>query len=118
MDTGMSDETVGKVWGWMWQWMFLRRGAVCIEEWKALCGGWGICFKSEEKYWEWRSLWDTLADRKEEFRKSSAESTDARSLEMLSREVEKLEVKLRKLRQKAIERGRWRWIRSRIIGDL
>lgn len=54
--TDLTDYYSGRIWEYLWQYIFTGQGAVCPDEWICYCDGFGWCFGGEEGYDDWVSL--------------------------------------------------------------
>ena len=52
--TSLSDYISGRVWEYVWQFVFTGKAVVCPAEHICYCDGFGVCFGGEEKYAEFR----------------------------------------------------------------
>lgn len=51
--TSLSDYISGRVWEYMWQFVFTGENVVCPREHICYCDGFGVCFGGEEQYEEY-----------------------------------------------------------------
>jgi hypothetical protein len=51
--TQLSDYFSGRVWEYIWQFIFTGQNAVCPKEHVCYCDGFGVCFGGEEQYKEY-----------------------------------------------------------------
>lgn len=56
LQTDLSDYIAGRIWEYLWQYVFTGKPVVCVEESICLCDGYGFCFGGPEKYQEWRDM--------------------------------------------------------------
>lgn len=54
--TDLSDYIAGRVWEYLWQYVFTGKPVVCPEESVCLCDGYGICFGGRGKLNSYRNL--------------------------------------------------------------
>ena len=52
LGTSLSDYISGRVWEYVWQFLFTGKAVVCPAEHICNCDGFGVCFGGEEKYAE------------------------------------------------------------------
>lgn len=50
LHTDLSDYISGRVWEYIWQFVFTGQHVVCPKEHICYCDGFGVCFGSEEEY--------------------------------------------------------------------
>jgi len=55
LGTRLSDYISGRVWEYVWQFVFTRKPIVCPVEHICYCDGFGVCFGGPEKYDEYRA---------------------------------------------------------------
>lgn len=48
--TSLSDYISGRVWEYMWQYIFTGENVLCPKEHVCYCDGFGVCFAGEEEY--------------------------------------------------------------------
>ena len=54
--TSLSDYISGRVWEYVWQFVFTGKPIVCPAEHVCYCDGFGVCFGGAEKYEEFRAM--------------------------------------------------------------
>lgn len=54
--TSLSDDISGRVWEYVWQFVFTGKPIVCPAEHVCYCDGFGVCFGGAEKYEEFRAM--------------------------------------------------------------
>ncbi|KAL1621141.1 hypothetical protein SLS54_005635 [Diplodia seriata] len=54
--TPLSDALSGRIWEYIWQYVFTGRNVYCPIQHVCYCDGFGVCFGDEEKYKDWTSL--------------------------------------------------------------
>ncbi|KAI9886179.1 MAG: E3 ubiquitin-protein ligase hrd1 [Watsoniomyces obsoletus] len=54
--TDLTDYYSGRIWEYLWQYIFTGKGEVCPEEWKCYCDGFGWCFGGKRGYDDWVGL--------------------------------------------------------------
>jgi hypothetical protein len=57
LKTSLSDYISGRIWEYVWHYLFTGKNVHCPKEHICYCDGFGICFGGEDKYDEW---WDTM----------------------------------------------------------
>lgn len=67
--TSLSDYISGRVWEYVWQFVFTGQNVVCPDENVCLCDGFGVCFGGPEAYHEWMSKNKARAELEEELQK-------------------------------------------------
>lgn len=50
METHLSDYISGRIWEYVWQFVFTGENVVCPKEHVCYCDGFGVCFGGEEEY--------------------------------------------------------------------
>lgn len=58
--TRLSNYISGRVWEYIWQYVFTGQPEVCVEEHICYCDGYGLCFGGKEGY---EHYWERLYDR-------------------------------------------------------
>lgn len=129
MRTDLNDYLSGRVFEYIWQFIFSKTAIHCPSMSACYCDGYGICFESPEKFDEWFKLkyeknqvneelrmWRVKANKIETLHGNAEDGRikEEAKLEVpevgMDRELEnwvaKLENEMEKRRQKAIERGR------------
>ncbi|KAM3070333.1 hypothetical protein ACMFMG_010165 [Clarireedia jacksonii] len=53
LKTKLSDFISGRVWEYVWQFVFTGKNVVCPKEHVCLCDGFGVCFGGEKELKEW-----------------------------------------------------------------
>ncbi|PQE03006.1 histone-lysine n-methyltransferase 2b protein [Rutstroemia sp. NJR-2017a BVV2] len=53
LKTKLPDFISGRVWEYVWQFVFTGRNVVCPLESVCLCDGFGVCFGTEKELWAW-----------------------------------------------------------------
>lgn len=79
-ETHLSDEVSGRVFEYVWQFLFLGMAESCPErEWECYCGMYGVCFEDgKEGYEEWFALreeWRGLENRLRELVRTEGEES-------------------------------------------
>ncbi|KAJ5114528.1 hypothetical protein NUU61_000287 [Penicillium alfredii] len=125
LSTALSDFITGRVWEYIWQFVFTGKHSVCPVESVCLCDGYGFCFGGPDEFDAYRSLesqqnelrnslenWDSLSEDIESAREKDElnESTPLEVPEVgqnsqMIRELAKLEKNVTDILNAAIERG-------------
>ncbi|CAG8949434.1 hypothetical protein HYFRA_00005063 [Hymenoscyphus fraxineus] len=66
--TPLSDYMSGRVWEYVWQFIFTGRHVLCVDEHVCYCDGFGVCFGGKREYEGFREK-----ERKEGFEKAGVE---------------------------------------------
>jgi hypothetical protein len=56
LQTDLSDYIAGRIWEYLWQYVFTGQPVLCVEETVCLCDGYGFCFGGPEDYQKWQDL--------------------------------------------------------------
>lgn len=67
--TSLSDYISGRVWEYVWQFVFTGQNIVCPAEHVCLCDGFGVCFGGEEEFDNYRQKNTMRVDLEEELKK-------------------------------------------------
>lgn len=134
--TKLPDHLSGRVWEYVWQFVFTGKNIHCPDEHVCFCDGYGLCFggKSgydnyqslrfqkgdrEDKLKKWRGKAQAIEDAKKEGRLKEAEQLEkpepGKDVE-LQAEIDKLNKELDKVKDKAIERGNDPKLRAQDVG--
>jgi len=59
LSTELSDYISGRVWEYLWHYLFTGRNVYCPKEHVCYCDGFGVCFGGEDEYeaW-WKKMWE------------------------------------------------------------
>jgi hypothetical protein len=60
LQTDLSDYIAGRIWEYLWQYVFTGEPVVCVEENICLCDGYGICFGGPDGFQAYRDAADQL----------------------------------------------------------
>ncbi|KAJ6104978.1 hypothetical protein N7486_003667 [Penicillium sp. IBT 16267x] len=60
LQTDLSDYIAGRIWEYLWQYVFTGEPVVCVEEHICLCDGYGICFGGPDEFQVYRDAADQL----------------------------------------------------------
>ena len=134
--TPLSDALLGRVWEYIWQYIFTGHNVYCPIQHVCSCDGFGICFGSEEKYKAWTDLRFTQLgyeyelrdwhDKEKLVQQSMEDGTFDELAELdipevgrdvwLEEEIERIKQDLKQRRDAAIERGNDPRIRAQDSG--
>ncbi|KAJ5664710.1 hypothetical protein N7462_011523 [Penicillium macrosclerotiorum] len=56
LQTDLSDYIAGRIWEYLWQFVFTGQPVVCVEESVCLCDGYGVCFGGPDEFQAYRNL--------------------------------------------------------------
>jgi hypothetical protein len=59
--TPLSDYITGRIWEYIWQYVFTGQNIACPREHICYCDGFGICFGGEEQY---KIFWEKMMDKR------------------------------------------------------
>lgn len=118
LDTSLGDEISGRVFEYMWQYIFTGNPQYCPPANSCFCDGYGICFGGARNYESYlgkakevreigkkrEELERKLVDRSERPDKEEAERME-REMTHLGDEILRLEEEQQKMRDEAFERG-------------
>lgn len=65
--TDLSDYISGRVWEYIWQFIFTGKNIVCPKEHICYCDGFGVCFDGEDNYNTYRARRQKRIDLEEKF---------------------------------------------------
>ncbi|KAL9105089.1 MAG: hypothetical protein Q9163_000007 [Psora crenata] len=119
--TPLSDYVSGRIWEYLWQFLFTGKGVVCPAEHICYCDGYGICFGGRAGYRDFEQLRQTRQECEQELKTLKEQqaylsgeedvqtrATDtfhAETISNLSDRIEALERELEARILEAIERG-------------
>ncbi|KAJ5899870.1 hypothetical protein N7495_004614 [Penicillium taxi] len=66
LQTQLSDYIAGRIWEYLWQYVFTGNSVVCIEESVCLCDGYGVCFGGPSEYQAFIELQESSKRLKDE----------------------------------------------------
>lgn len=120
LDTWLDSAFSGRVWEYIWQYVFTGESVMCPVEHVCYCDGFGVCFGGRERYEAWQAtrrerdrlshevdLWDAQeweAAREEGEERGWTRPDDGRKAEM-EREIDRLQLLMSEQVKEAIERG-------------
>ncbi|KAJ5232632.1 hypothetical protein N7468_005588 [Penicillium chermesinum] len=58
LHTDLSDYIAGRIWEYLWQYVFTGEPVVCVPENVCLCDGYGVCFGGPEEFQQYKDLVD------------------------------------------------------------
>jgi hypothetical protein len=67
LSTDLSDYITGRIWEYLWQYIFTGQAVLCVEENVCLCDGYGFCFGSDEEYRHYQDLESERNDLQKEY---------------------------------------------------
>lgn len=111
----LTDHLLGRLWEHLWQFLFLGMAVDCPDEYRTMCRQYHICFESAEEMHSWYTLSDSLQRVEEEM---SRERLGDGAKETWKVNLETQRVMLDETRGKAIERGKTKEAREKIVGNL
>lgn len=132
--TNIDDYRSGRVFEYIWQFIFTGQGVVCPDMYVCYCDGYGICFDGKKGYDEFFDLRYSRSVAQRQIRLLKGESPDGdvtkegvfmggdqvestdKSLEQLQVEFQDLEAKMQTLKDEAFIRGRSAQVRARAAG--
>ncbi|KAF2641707.1 hypothetical protein P280DRAFT_283137 [Massarina eburnea CBS 473.64] len=123
--TKLSDHLSGRIWEYVWQFVFTGHNIFCPEEQVCFCDQYGSCFGGDQEYKDFRQVKQQLHDRENDLRswenkaKAITEAQKEGKLEEadqmerpewgmdeeFKREIERLRPIVEKLEKEAVERG-------------
>jgi hypothetical protein len=109
METELEDYFSGRVWEFVWQFVFTGREVVCPQERACWCGAYGLCFEEEG---EWEGLQKLVKNRaglrkaKERLDEEKGDGEESnKAIEELKRDIEALDGQIEELRLAAFSKG-------------
>jgi hypothetical protein len=119
LTTDLSDYIAGRIWEYLWQYVFTGEAVVCVQETVCLCDGYGFCFGGDEQYLEYQGLEDRIEELQGKMAKLlwfsdnldfADEVPDAVAAaddgETLRGKIEAAEEKIVEILEAAVERGK------------
>lgn len=105
--TKQPDYISGRIWEYIWQFVFTGETVVCPKEHVCFCDQYGTCFGGEDQYQEFALLRRELEDRERELEELEEASKHLESAQLRDEEDKKLGNKKRKEElKKEIEKSR------------
>ena len=112
LDTDLDDSLSGRVWEYLWQWIFAGVEEFCPEEHVCYCDGYGVCFGGKDEYDAWFELRSEIRRREAQLNGNPDEDQAdppaklTEDEEMKERQlIESLTARLDQWRDEALERG-------------
>ncbi|KAE8371031.1 hypothetical protein BDV26DRAFT_276876 [Aspergillus bertholletiae] len=106
--TALNDRLSGRVWEYIWQWLFTGQSEFCPAETTCYCEGYGICFDPREyqRYFEIRDEARKLEGEVRELEETEPDITTERRITELKTKIDELHGKMNaiKANTKGIER--------------
>ncbi|KAK7545269.1 hypothetical protein IWX49DRAFT_433048 [Phyllosticta citricarpa] len=107
METELADYNSGRVFEYLWQYIFMRESQYCPEEHSCYCDGYGICFGSAEQY---RQFWFVRGEREYLVKKLTSMKMiqfrgDAAMVKETEHQITQLRVEEQRQLQEAWKRG-------------
>ncbi len=104
LNSKLEDSLSGRVWEYVWQYIFAGVHEFCPEEHVCYCDGYGVCFggKAEFEYWfSVREKWRMMVKKRDELGDGELEEREKMTLQM-----NVLQEEMDKLKASALERGK------------
>lgn len=114
LQTSLTDSLSGRVWEYVWQYVFAGVEEFCPVESVCYCDGYGVCFDGEAQYQQWFKLRKRSRALQEELDRGGNEINEAET----KREIGHISLKLQNMKNEAFERGKDPRIRALIAGRL
>jgi len=119
LDTSLDDQYSGRVFEYMWQYVFTGNAVYCPAANSCYCDGYGICFGGAVKYAEWFAIMDErnkLYDELNVYNNEKKEAEDKgkkfeftkeaqEKMKELEDKIRKLDPQMEKLRNEAFKKG-------------
>lgn len=118
-NTRLPDRVSGRVWEYIWQYVFTGQNVVCPKEFLCFCDQYGLCFGGEEGFEDFRALRHELGDREddlhrwqdekkqfEQAKQDGKKAEDGSTQDEMDQGVEQLDMGRGKEIQKEIDRVR------------
>jgi len=112
LQTPMPDKISGRVWEYVWQYVFAGVEEFCPLESICYCDGYGICFEGETEYQQWFELRNKSRALNEELDSHTNETNEAK----LKGEIGRIALDLQLRLNAAVERGKDPRFRALIAG--
>jgi hypothetical protein len=110
--TPLEDKLSGRVWEYIWQYIFGGVEELCPMESVCYCDGYGICFEGEAEYQQWFALRKRSRALQEELHIGTGQSNE---VELMS-EIGHIALDLQNRKNNAFERGKDPQIRALMAG--
>lgn len=117
LNTPLPDEISGRIWEYLWQYLFTDEPVVCPRMDICYCDGFGICFGGEKQFTEWfdlraeqRKLQAALGaledgDNEEEQKSKSSDGSTQYIADELRKKIQEIDDSLRIKLEEAKKRG-------------
>ncbi|KAJ9658039.1 hypothetical protein H2201_007934 [Coniosporium apollinis] len=125
LKTQLSDYISGRIWEYMWQYIFTGQNVVCPAMHQCYCDGFGVCFGGEPEFNDWFELRYRMRRHEDELRewhekekaildaKADGKLDEAAKLEVpesgrdrwLQEQIDHLRLDLEERKQKAFKKG-------------
>lgn len=110
LQTSLTDSLSGRVWEYVWQYIFAGAEEFCPVESVCYCDGYGICFDGEAEYQQWFELRKKSRALQEELNEHDSEINEA----VLMGEIAHISLDLQNRKNEAFERGKDPKIRASV----
>ncbi|KAL7272254.1 hypothetical protein RUND412_004951 [Rhizina undulata] len=126
LDTPLDDKTSGRIFEYMWQYVFTSQPIFCPSEHVCFCDGYGYCFTSDYELKQWFEKRDRVMEKEKQLEMARddegvVEGKDAEirrlGMEGLEREIAGIREELERELKKARRRGRQVKGRKEVLGD-
>jgi hypothetical protein len=106
--TEFDDRLSGRVWEYVWQWLFTGQAELCPIETTCYCEGYGICFDPSEYqlYFEIRDEARKLEGEAQELEPNEGEATTYDRITELKRKIDELHGRMSEIKAKTKGMGR------------
>ncbi|KAE8352415.1 hypothetical protein BDV28DRAFT_135219 [Aspergillus coremiiformis] len=103
--TKLDDRLSGRIWEYVWQWLFTGESEFCPVETICYCEGYGICFEPSEYqlYFQIRDEARKLEAEVQELQPNEAEPTTQERIADLKRKINDLHGRMNKIQSKAMD---------------
>ncbi|KAE8155135.1 hypothetical protein BDV25DRAFT_135180 [Aspergillus avenaceus] len=106
LNTSLEDRISGRVWEYVWQWLFTGQSEFCPVETTCYCEGYGICFDPGEYdlYFKYRDEARKLEEERQELlSKEQPEPFTRDQIEALTRKIDDLHRNMNEIKTRAKE---------------
>jgi hypothetical protein len=106
LETKIEDSQLGRIWEYLWQYVWTGQSEVCPKAHHCYCDGFGLCFGGAEQYDAYVGLrrekgaLEELVDKE----RNPGNEKDGRMLRAQEK-IDKLTAKMKKLKEEAFKRG-------------
>ncbi|PSN70494.1 hypothetical protein BS50DRAFT_571717, partial [Corynespora cassiicola Philippines] len=105
LETSLQDKDSGRIFEYMWQYLFTRNAEHCPSMNACYCDGYGICFGNQFKLDEWLAKLRKREMAEEDFMNAQREKKDKAALDEISNRIRKYNLELLKEKNEAYKRG-------------